>query len=218
VLATTNRNLEEMVRSGKFREDLFYRLNVIPLTLPPLRERPSDVKLLVEHYMRHYLGDKAPALSAEVLAQLQGYRWPGNIRELQNAVERAAILARGNSLKGSDFMLGMHGSALAPAVPSKVEGKVEASSALESRVETIVDENSDGVETPASSEGTGGGGEDDLRIRSGVTVQEMERRLIVETLKATSDNRTKAAELLGISIRTLRNKLNEYRMSGGEAE
>jgi DNA-binding NtrC family response regulator len=219
VLATTNRNLEEMVRSGKFREDLFYRLNVIPLTLPPLRERPSDVKLLVEHYMRHYLGDKAPALSAEVLAQLQGYRWPGNIRELQNAVERAAILARGNSLKGSDFMLGMHGSALAPAVPSKVEGKVEASSALESRVETIVDENSDGVETPSSSEGTGGGGaEDDLRIRSGVTVQEMERRLIVETLKATSDNRTKAAELLGISIRTLRNKLNEYRMSGGEAE
>lgn len=215
VLATTNRNLEGMVRSGKFREDLYYRLNVIPLTLPPLRERPTDVKLLIEHYMRHYLGEKAPALSPDVIAQLQSYRWPGNIRELQNAVERAAILSRGNTPKSADFMLGMNGSGI-NAFSSAGQGVVAGS--LESQVEQITEDESS-VSTPESSDSPTGAENavDDLRIRSGITVQEMEKRLIVETLKATDDNRTKAAELLGISIRTLRNKLNEYRM-GGESE
>jgi len=201
VLATTNRRLEEMVRAGKFREDLYYRLNVIPLTLPPLRERPSDVKLLVEHYMRHYLGEKAPALGADVIAQLQGYSWPGNIRELQNAVERAAILSRGNTPRSADFMLGM----------SSIGQQSQGSSSLSASVQQIT-VLQPSVALPESA------AEEDLKIKSGVTVQEMERRLIVETLRATDDNRTKAADLLGISIRTLRNKLNEYRMDGADTD
>lgn len=189
VLATTNRNLEESVRSGKFRADLYYRLNVIPLTLPPLRQRIGDVKLLVEHFMRQYLGEAAPALNPEVLSSLQRHPWPGNVRELQNAVERAAILSRGENPRESDFLLGSAGGlrtqitveSVAPAVPQESE-----------------------------SGGT-------LSIRSGTTVQEMEKALILETLRSTGNNRTTAARLLGISIRTLRNKLHEYNYEGGES-
>ncbi len=192
VLATTNRNLEEMAQQGKFRADLYYRLNVIPITLPPLRARPSDIKLLVEHFMRNSLGEGAPQLTSAVLSALETHSWPGNIRELQNAVERAAILSRGSAPKESDFMLGVKGSALA----SSIEREVVTSSALPG-----VD-----VTTDSSS----------LTIKSGTTVQEMEKALILETLRACDDNRTQAAKLLGISIRTLRNKLHEYNMDSGE--
>lgn len=185
VLATTNRNLEETVKSGKFRADLYYRLNVIPLTLPPLRQRISDVKLLVEHFMRQYLGNDAPVLSIEVLTALQRHAWPGNVRELQNAVERAAILSRGQAPRESDFLLGQQPHSLASQVT----------------VEVVA---------PSSEQGSQG-----LSIRSGTTVQEMEKALILETLKATDNNRTLAAKMLGISIRTLRNKLHEYNFEGG---
>lgn len=181
VVATTNRNLEDMVSAGKFRADLFYRLNVIPITLPALRERKGDVKLLVEHFMRQFLGASAPELPSEVLTALSEYRWPGNIRELQNAVERAAILAGGGVPKKADFFLGQSSSST-PSLQQQVE------------VTRTADQD-----------------QDDLLIRSGTTVHDMEKKLILETLKSTNDNRTKAAELLGISIRTLRNKLNEYK-------
>ena len=190
VLATTNRNLEEMARNGQFRADLFYRLNVIPITLPPLRQRPNDIKLLIEHFMRQYLGENAPGLAPEVIAALQSHPWPGNIRELQNAVERAAILSRGSSPKESDFMLGLGGSPLRSSIERE----------------------------PAPAAAAPLPGQEGLVIRSGLTVQEMEKTLILETLKSTNDNRTQAAKLLGISIRTLRNKLHEYNMGGGEAE
>ncbi|MBN8549621.1 MAG: sigma-54-dependent Fis family transcriptional regulator [Deltaproteobacteria bacterium] len=186
VLATTNRNLEETVKAGKFRADLYYRLNVIPLTLPPLRQRLSDIKLLVEHFMRQYLGDEAPALSGEVLTALQRHPWPGNVRELQNAVERAAILSRGQTPREADFLLGQANS-------------------LASQVTVEV--------TQSDAEPTSGAG---LSIRSGTTVQEMEKALILETLRATENNRTLAAKMLGISIRTLRNKLHEYNFEGPE--
>jgi DNA-binding NtrC family response regulator len=182
VLATTNRKLEEYVAEGKFRADLYYRLNVIPLTLPSLRERKSDIKLLVEHFMRQYLGDSVPQLTSAVIESLMNYSWPGNIRELQNAVERAAILSRGRAPQESDFLL--------------------TSMPLAAQVERTI--------VPGGSE------TDSLRIQSGVTVAEMEKRLILETLKSTGNNRTQAADLLGISIRTLRNKLNEYRGAGVE--
>jgi DNA-binding NtrC family response regulator len=163
---------------------LYYRLNVIPLTLPPLRQRISDVKLLVEHFMRQYLGNDAPALSADVLTALQRHAWPGNVRELQNAVERAAILSRGQVPRESDFLLGQSNS-----LSSQVT------------VEVISD---NGQAAPGG-----------LAIRSGTTVQEMEKALILETLKATENNRTLAAKMLGISIRTLRNKLHEYNFDEG---
>lgn len=189
VLATTNRNLEEMANSGKFRADLYYRLNVIPLTLPPLRERKSDISLLVRHFMSQYLDNSAPPLSADVLKALMDYNWPGNVRELQNAVERAAILSKGETPREQDFFLG---------------SKSVLSTSIERRdpqlSETV-------TESPNSTS-----------IRSGLTVQEMEKTLIYETLKATNNNRTEAAKLLGISIRTLRNKLNEYRKEQGLSE
>ncbi|MCB0319112.1 MAG: sigma-54-dependent Fis family transcriptional regulator, partial [Bdellovibrionales bacterium] len=166
----------------------FYRLNVIPVTLPSLRERQGDIKLLVEHFMHKYLGEKAPKISPEVLAELQSYSWPGNIRELQNAVERAAILSQGRAPNKNDFLF----SAEMKSVP------------LSERVE-IIKEQTEIVEL-----------EDDLMIRSGLTVHEMEKKLIIETLRSTNSNRTQAAKLLGISIRTLRNKLNDYKKEGVE--
>jgi two-component system response regulator FlrC len=194
VLATTNRNLEDTVREGKFRADLYYRLNVIPITLSPLRERRGDIKLLAEHFMRQYLGEKAPILPGEVLESLMSHPWPGNIRELQNAVQRAAILSQGQTPREGDFLLSMNPQAqmesLRESLPSI--SKLEASIERETSPTSTVD--------PAS-----------LGIRSGMTVQEMEKALIFETLRSTGNNRTEAARLLGISIRTLRNKLHEYR-------
>ncbi|MCB0332249.1 MAG: sigma-54-dependent Fis family transcriptional regulator [Bdellovibrionales bacterium] len=188
VIATTNRNLEEMVRAGDFRADLYYRLNVIPVTLPPLRERLGDIKLLVEHFMKKFVGKEAPEILHDVLETLENYPWPGNVRELQNAVERAAILSRGESPKETDFLL-------------TAGGNVDSSRLQVERITYSAQE--------SSSEDDG-----ELVIRPGTTVQEMERRLILETLKSTEQNRTQAAKVLGISIRTLRNKLNDYRAQG----
>jgi transcriptional regulator with PAS, ATPase and Fis domain len=202
VLATTNRDLEDTVREGKFRADLFYRLNVIPVTLPPLRERKSDIQLLTEHFMRQYLGEGAPALPREVLDALMSHRWPGNIRELQNAVQRAAILSQGKTPREADFLLSMNPQDQLEAFRGQVAAPIRPGS-LQASIEKVI-EPSSGYETEGAN----------LKIRSGTTVQEMEKALILETLRATGDNRTEAAKLLGISIRTLRNKLHEYR---GEA-
>ena len=202
VLATTNRNLEDTVREGKFRADLYYRLNVIPVTLPPLRERRSDVKLLTEHFMRQYLGDKAPGLPQEVLEALMNHRWPGNIRELQNAVQRAAILSQGKTPREADFLLSMNPQDQLDAMRGHA-GSPPSPRGLHAQIEKIIE--------PSSAQSREDVGDAALKIKSGTTVQEMEKALILETLRATGDNRTEAAKLLGISIRTLRNKLHEYR-------
>jgi DNA-binding NtrC family response regulator len=183
VLATTNRNLEHMVSQGRFRADLYYRLNVIPLTLPPLRQRRSDIRLLVEHFMRHFLGAEVPDIPHQVREALESHQWPGNIRELQNAVERAAILSRGKTPRKEDFLLGIDGTELS----------------LQDSLLTLHQTKEVQSEDPSEN-----------RIEAGMTVHEVEKRLIIETLRSTSNNRTQAAKLLGISIRTLRNKLNEY--------
>jgi DNA-binding NtrC family response regulator len=196
VVATTNRNLEGMIQSGTFRADLYYRLNVIPLYVPPLRTRKGDVRLLVEHFMRLYLGESRPLLNAETLSALEEYPWPGNIRELQNAVQRAAILSGGRTPVCKDFLLSGRPLSNDEPIneaerhyPVEVIGPVSYSTSL-----------------------------DEPSLRSGMTVEEMERKLILHTLKATQDNRSQAAKLLGISIRTLRNKLHEYRSKGFTSE
>lgn len=205
VLATTNRNLEDTVKEGKFRADLYYRLNVIPVTLPPLRERRSDIKLLTEHFMRQYLGEKAPSLPTEVLEALMSHPWLGNIRELQNAVQRAAILSQGKTPKETDFLLSMNPQAQLESFRSAMESPNQPSvnpGVLHSSIHGMVEKEIVVGQTHGAAQ---------LQIRSGMTVEEMEKALIFETLKATSNNRTEAAKMLGISIRTLRNKLHEYR-------
>ncbi len=173
VVATSNRPLQKQIEEGKFREDLYYRLNVIPLNVPPLRERQGDIPLLVDHFVKkHNMRNNKnianiPKIVYETLGRLP---WQGNVRELENTIERAVVLAPGEELRVEHLLLD---------------------------------------EVPR--ERSGGGGEEaagDLMV--GLTVHEMERRLILSTLERVSDNRTRAAELLGISIRTLRNKLKEY--------
>jgi DNA-binding NtrC family response regulator len=165
VVATTNRRLREMVDRSRFREDLYYRLTVIPLVLPPLRERPGDIELLADHFLARFGNGRS--LAPEARAALSDRPWSGNVRELENALERAALLARGPVITPAD---------------------------LEDR------------DAPAPRRAGPG--------LAGVTVREMERQLIMETLQRTGNNRTQAARLLGISIRTLRNKLAEYRQRG----
>ncbi len=186
VVATTNRDIRKSVAAGEFREDLYYRLNVIPLYMPPLRERKGDVKLLVDHFVQRFSGGSAKRVTTEVQRRLEEYGWPGNIRELQNACERAVLMAGGGELKAEHFLLG--------AMSQKPS---------ENRENVL--------------------GTDDLRIAAGMSVAEAEKLLIFETLKSTANNKTKAAELLGISIRTLRNKLHDYGVTtddgvGTEAE
>jgi DNA-binding NtrC family response regulator len=202
VLATTNRNLEEMVAQGGFRADLYYRLNVIPLTLPALRERKSDIELLVRHYMKQFLGEGVAELPREVLAALVAYPWPGNIRELQNAVERAAILSRGATPRESDFLLN-HAKQVMPQI-SNLREDIRVSHESAEEVDDLEDDALESLNMSVPSDAP-------MMIRSGTTVQEMEKALILETLRSTGNNRTQAAKLLGISIRTLRNKLSEYR-------
>jgi transcriptional regulator with PAS, ATPase and Fis domain len=209
VLATTNRNLEDNVREGKFRADLYYRLNVIPLTLPPLRERKSDIKVLTEYFMRQFLGENAPRLSDEVLNALLNHPWPGNIRELQNAVQRAAILSAGGAPRQSDFLLSMNPTTQLDMLR---EERPTSSPVLTSQHESQPTRLADSVE--CIRETHAGSDDGSLVIRSGTTVQYMEKALILETLRANNNNRTEAAKLLGISIRTLRNKLHDYRQEG----
>ncbi len=174
IIATSNRNLREEVRKGNFREDLYFRLNVIPLHLPPLRERPDDIPDLLEHFLDRSAvenGVPRPELTPALTRELQNKPWPGNVRQLQNAVERAVVMDRGGELTVSRFLL---------------------------------DEDFHGTEK-------------DNSFSQDMTLKDMEKRMIVNTLKRFQDNRTKAARHLGISVRTLRNKLNLYRQQSRAA-
>ena len=173
LIASTNRDLQEEVRQGRFREDLFYRLNVVPINLPPLRLRGDDLGELVEFYVNHFArkhGKTIQGVTPLAMERLRGYRWPGNVRELQNTLERAVIMA-------------------------SQDGPVEVPEL--------------GLEEKGARLINGMNVADTLP-----TVDEMERRLIGSMLLQTNHNKTRAAEKLGISLRTLRNKLREYRASG----
>mgnify|MGYP006267483939 CR=1 FL=1 len=228
VVATTNRNLAEMVRSGGFRADLYYRLNVIPLTLPSLRKRPGDIALLAEYFMRQILGKQAPPLTPDVIAMLQQAPWPGNIRELRNAVERAAILSQGNVPRQEDFLMEISDIESNELIRlTQISGELSVG---DSEGDAIVDPlhlsaprpseqplfGSRQNSSPLMSGQSINREDESLMIRSGMTVHEVEKTLILETLRSTRNNRTQAATLLGISVRTLRNKLAEYRLPDEE--
>ena len=174
VIATTNRSLRAQVEAGQFRADLFYRLHVVPLSIPPLRERREDILPLAEYFVRkHAEGELSGTyqLSIEFAAQLETHDWPGNVRELENVVRRSLALASGRSLG-----------------PQQLDAN---------RNNRAADKN------PG--------------FQPGVTLQEVERRLLEATLDATGGNRTKAAELMGVSLRTVRNKIREYGMPSRRA-
>ena len=201
VVATTNRGMLEMVESGKFREDLYFRLNVIPLALPALRERMDDLPVLVEHFLdKHSRLNKRerPTVSPETMAILRDYRWRGNVRELENVVERALLLCDGKEIKPHNLL--MHSQM----------GKQSINQDL-ARATTSQPASEGAEEIPESKDSA-------LGIEVGMSMKEAEKKLIFETLRETGGNRTKAAKILGISIRTLRNKLNEYRAEGEDIE
>ncbi len=186
IIATSNRNLAEAVRDGSFREDLLFRLNVVNLKIPPLRERPADVIELAEYFVKKYAavnGVPARPLSAESRRTLTLNYWPGNVRELENTMHRAVLMATGEEI-GPEAILTPDGTRIdqqktAPAVAHAAFAAEQVSRGLVGR-----------------------------------TVAQVERDLILETLKHCLGNRTHAANVLGISIRTLRNKLNEYAADG----
>lgn len=182
ILATSNRNMEKSVKDGDFREDLFFRLNVVNVTLPPLRERPKDVIVLANHFSKKYAdanGVPEKPFSQPALDALQRHSWRGNVRELENTIHRSVLLAQGDEIDTDAVMLNLTegepidvGSATAAAVASTAQNMV------------------------------------------GKTVAEVERDLIIGTLEHCLGNRTHAANILGISIRTLRNKLKLYTEHG----
>ena len=185
IIATSNRDLQEAVKDGKFREDLWFRLNVVNLAIPPLRERPDDVRILAEHFARKFADlnsiDYRP-LSDDAVGMLSGHRWQGNVRELENTLHRAVLLAQGDTITSDDIRL-PDGSVPGTGRALEADGEAADDSGL---VEPLV----------------------------GRTVAEVERDLIIDTLRHCLGNRTHAANVLGISIRTLRNKLNQYQSEG----
>ena len=192
IISTTNCDLRHMITAGTFREDLFYRLNVIPLRLPPLRERSGDIPSLVRAMLNRQ-GYGNSTISARALAVLSQHAWPGNIRELGNVLERAAILAGGKTIEAEHVVL--------------EEG--QCTSQNDSPLQTDFP----ALPQPSSSAPSQLPPDSEAWIQAGVSVQEMEERLIWKTLAEVNDNRTQAAKLLGISVRTLRNKLKQYRQT-----
>lgn len=191
VIATSNRDLARAVSEGTFREDLLYRLNVVNLRLPSLRERPGDIAVLADHFIRKYAeanGVPVRPLSSPAREALARHRWPGNVRELENAMHRAVLLATGVEIDVEAIRLpdGQPLGGLTGATPAVVGVVGHAAQAAETVTRAFV----------------------------GQTVAEMEKALILDTLKHCLGNRTHAANILGISIRTLRNKLNEYAREG----
>ncbi len=163
VIATTNRDLWKECGEGRFREDLYYRLNVFPINVPPLRERPEDIEALSNHFIKTFsllAGKHTEGIGPAAMAVLMAKKWRGNIRELQNVMHRAVFLAKGPLIDESDFMF------------EQVKCRAE--------------------DAPAGK------------------IRDMERQLIMDTLKGVDGNRTMAAKILGVSVRTIRNKLKEY--------
>lgn len=194
ILATTNRDLKKEVDEGNFREDLYYRLNVISIELPPLRERREDIMELASFFTEKYCqinGKGICRLAPDAEKALTEYEWPGNVRELEHTIERAVVLCRDGVINERNLFL--HGITINQFM-------------ADSRDLSVADSDNSIAEAEAPAAGQG--------IEFGGTIAEMERELIIKTLKETGGNRTRAAEMLGITVRTLRNKLNEYKEAG----
>ena len=172
IIATSNRNLKEYIAKGKFREDLFYRLNVIPIHVTPLEERKEDIKLLVDHFIQKFNAENnrnVVGIAPSAFNLLLGYHWPGNVRELENVIERAVVTGRFDTLTEDDFPIELSLGRVADDVPS---------------------------------------------LKIPMRLEEGSKYLILKTLEKFNGNKTRAAEALGVSARTIRNKLMEYGLAG----
>ncbi len=186
IIATSNRDLTEAVKNGTFRQDLYYRLNVVNIQIPALKDRPGDIVVLAKHFVKKYselneLPMKPMSQAAE--EKLLNYLWPGNVRELENTIHRAVLLSTGEQIEEDAIIL--------------------------DDVDSIINKPETTNETAPTPT---------ITPQFGTTVAAMERNLIIDTLKHTLGNRTVAAQILGISIRTLRNKLKQYEAEGFEVE
>lgn len=194
VLAATNCNLSEAVEQGVFRQDLFYRLNVIPLRLPALKERQEDILLLADYFIGRYSNQykkSLKALSCRSRQRLLDYAWPGNVREMENMIERAVLLSRGTALEPWDLWDEEEEPADVASLTCRTANGLSAVPSASVEAAIFADDNGQMV-----------------------PLKEVERQMIRQALQQTDNNRTHAAKILGISVRTLRNKLNEYRSQG----
>ena len=207
IVATSNRDLEKSVSKGEFREDLYFRLNVVNIRLPALRERPADILELANFFIAKFAeanGIEGKEISKLAADKLQSYGWRGNIRELENTMHRAILMSAEAEieheaifLSESEFNQGTGASAAAPAQAPDPTGVGSAGDSDDAPTVENALENKEGVESLI-----------------GKTISEVERDMIVNTLDHCLGNRTHAAKILGISIRTLRNKLNQYKDDG----
>jgi DNA-binding NtrC family response regulator len=191
VLATTNRDLQKSVENQEFRQDLYYRLNVFPIIVPPLRKRKDDLQGLAEGFLSRIArrsGSHPPVLTSASLKVLQTYEWPGNVRELQNVMERAVILTEPGQEITPQFLEPMFPLGL--LAPSWKDEPAEP-----------VDGRNSGIVFPETI----------------MPLEELEREYILHALRKANGNRTHTAQMLGISIRTLRNKLNELKLGEEQA-
>ncbi|QEE29497.1 sigma-54-dependent Fis family transcriptional regulator [Terriglobus albidus] len=201
VIAATNKNPQTAVGAGELRGDLYYRLNVFNIHMPPLRDHLSDIPSIAQSMiedMNHRHHCTVSGLTDTLMARLMHYPWPGNVRELRNTIERAVILAGSGALdmKHLPANFGEHGF-----IPP-------SHTAFQRPVPQV---------PPAFRESASGAGNDIVELEVGTTVDEAERQLILKTLESTNNNKTRAAEILGISSKTLQNKLKEYASAGDEA-
>jgi transcriptional regulator with GAF, ATPase, and Fis domain len=181
-VAATNRGLRAAVAARRFREDLFFRLSVFPITVPPLRERPNDIALLARYFVERFCRDlkkKSIALSPSALEQLQAYRWPGNVRELQNCIERAVILAEGDAILPRHLNLSFAEAPPAEGAPGPWE-QIDLAGSLSDVTRRVT--------------------------------AEVEKVKIVQALREADDNKGRAAELLQVSYKTLLAKLKEHKI------
>jgi two-component system response regulator AtoC len=213
VITATNRNLAEEVDKGRFREDLYYRLNVIHIDMPPLRERKEDIPLLVEHFLvkyRHAPGAIPTTISEEALERLVEYDWPGNVRELENAIERAVVLSRGNAITADHLPFSNRREARDRRALAQRRSRLDDEEARldDQRTELEADEAKTSADETRNGSRNGAANGDGESFKD--RVAGLERQLIKEALDRAGGNRTKAAEDLGIYRRLLYAKIKEY--------
>ncbi len=207
IIAATNKPLEDAVANRQFREDLFYRLNVVRIQMPPLRERRDDIRLLVDYFLRKLAGAGIPkAINTSAIAALEAYHWPGNVRELENVIRRATVVAKGPSLLISDLPSEVT-VAVQKAVSTPVASPAPDAAVVAAPVESTGAHRSEPTSIPEVAQWLFRFARADSKLR---VLPAVERELIIQALKETSGNQVQAAKLLGITRATLRKRVEKF--------